>query len=158
MHICGFWSESQIRSMKDKVEKLTETCKCDISYDGYLHGEEYISFLQTCDIGLSTQSPDGAFNATSFPLKILSYMSNGLRVVSIRIPAIENSAVGRYMKFYDIQDPNEIVKTIMSVNLQDRNEMRGVLRDSDSVFRERIQRYFEKLSIKMLICIPRFYA
>ena len=88
-----------------------------MSYDGLLSGEDYIRFIQSCDIGLSTQNPDAAFNATSFPSKILSYMANGLRVVSIRIPAIEQSAVGDMLIYYDKQTPQEIARAIRAVQM-----------------------------------------
>ena len=76
-----------------------------------------ISFLQKCDIGLSLQNPEASFNMTSFPSKILSYLSNGLRVVSIRIPAIEQSSVGDLLYFYDIQTPEAIANRIKSIEM-----------------------------------------
>ena len=50
-----------------------------------------LKFIQKCQIGLCTQNIDAAFNTTSFPSKILSYMSNGLEVVGVNIAAIKNS-------------------------------------------------------------------
>lgn len=117
MHILGFGNEAEKKHMQELIDELAKKCACDISYDGLLSGEEYIRFIQSCDIGLSTQNPDAAFNATSFPSKILSYMANGLRVVSIRIPAIESSAIGEYMYYYDVQEPEEIAKAIMQADM-----------------------------------------
>lgn len=101
IHILGFGKQSEIDYVKRKIEETAKKTDAEISYDGLLSGEEYIRFIQSCDIGLSTQNPDAQFNATSFPSKILSYMSNGLRIVSVRIPAIEKSAVGEYIHYYD---------------------------------------------------------
>ena len=119
IHVLGFGSEEQTKRMQEYIELLAKRCKCGISYDGLLSGEDYIKFLQSCDIGLSTQNPDAAFNATSFPSKILSYMANGLRVVSIRIPAVEGSAVGDYLHYYDEQTPEAIARAIQQVNWKD---------------------------------------
>lgn len=134
MHIIGFGSETQIQNMKDLVEELLGKCVCRITYDGLLSGEAYIRFLQSCDIGLSTQNPDAAFNATSFPSKILSYMANGLRVVSIRIPAIEGSAVGDYLSYYDQQTPETIAQAILQVNMAESYNGRSILQKLDEKF------------------------
>jgi hypothetical protein len=114
-----------------------------VTYDGVLLGEEYTGFLQSCHIGLSTQDPCASFNATSFPSKILSYMSNGLRVVSIRIPAIETSEVGQYMYYYDEQTPEEIAKAIMAVDLKDAYDPRAVLDGMDRRFRDAVRDLLE---------------
>ena len=97
MHILGFGTDADREHLCKEIERVSEKSKCKVTYDGCLAGNEYIRFLQSCDIGLSTQNPSGAFNDTSFPSKILSYMANGLRVVSIRISAIEASGIGGYM-------------------------------------------------------------
>ncbi len=119
VHILGFGSEEEKRNIQNLVNEVQARTKCTVTYDGVKSGEEYIQFLQSCDIGLSTQNPDAAFNETSFPSKILSYMANGLRVVSIRIPAIETSAIGEYMYYYDKQTPEEIAKAIIQINDDD---------------------------------------
>lgn len=127
IHILGFGSDEDVRKMKDLIAEISNRSDAKVTYDGLLSGEDYIRFIQSCDIGLSTQNPDAAFNATSFPSKILSYMANGLRVVSIRIPAIERSAVGRYMYYYDAQTPKEIAKAIMAVDTTDGYDGRKII-------------------------------
>ena len=117
MHIIGFGSEQEISNMKQMISEISQKSDATVTFDGLKSGEEYIQFIQSCEIGLSTQNPDAAFNATSFPSKILSYLSNGLRVVSIRIPAIEQSAVGDMISYYDKQTPEEIAKAILSIDL-----------------------------------------
>ena len=127
VHILGFGTSQDVEDMKNKIAELSKNCECKVTYDGLLSGEDYIRFIQSCDIGLSTQNPDAEFNDTSFPSKILSYMANGLRVVSIRIPAIESSAVGEYVYFYDKQTPEEIAKAIMNVSVRDDFDSRTVI-------------------------------
>jgi len=117
IHILGFGGEKEIQEMKKLVADVQSRSKATVSYDGLLSGEEYIRFIQSCDIGLSTQDPNAAFNETSFPSKVLSYFANGLHVVSIRIPAVEQSAVGDMLTYYDVQSPEEIAKAIMSVDV-----------------------------------------
>lgn len=136
IHILGFGTEAETRNMRELTEALSERCACGISFDGLLSGEDYIRFLQSCDIGLSPQDPDAAFNATSFPSKILSYMANGLQVVSIRIPAIEHSAVGSWLHFYDRQTPEEIAKAITSVDVCGSEDPRKLIAVFHQTFEE----------------------
>ena len=143
IHILGFGSESEKEKMKDTIDAVSKNSKAKITYDGMLTGENYIRFIQSCDIGLSTQNPDAAFNATSFPSKILSYMANGLRVVSIRIPAIEQSAVGDMLYYYDKQTPEEIAKAIMSVNMQDAYNGRKRIQELDKGFQDDLRKILE---------------
>lgn len=134
IHILGFGNKEEVIKMKQHINELSKICNCKISYDGMLDGDDYIQFIQSCDIGLSPQDPNAKFNATSFPSKILSYMSNGLRVVSIRIPAIENSTIGSKMYFYDEQTPNEIANTIMNINFNDGYDAKKLLKELDMKF------------------------
>lgn len=136
IHILGFGSDAEIQNMKDAIADIASRSKAKVSYDGLLSGEEYIRFIQSCDIGLSTQNPDAAFNATSFPSKILSYMANGLRVVSVRIPAIEQSAIGDKLYYYDLQSPEEIAKAILSVNFEDGYDSRRIIQELDDQFQK----------------------
>ena len=134
MHILGFGSDDEIKMMKDKIEEVNAKSEATVTYDGLLSGAEYTKFLQSCDIGLSTQNPDAAFNATSFPSKILSYMANGLRVVTIRIPAISDSGVGSSVYYYDTQTPQNIAEAIKSINLNDDYNGREIIVELDKQF------------------------
>ena len=143
IHILGSGSDADRKNIRDLIANLSNKTKCDISYDGLLAGEKYIRFLQSCDIGLSTQNPNAAFNATSFPSKILSYMANGLRVVSIRIPAIEDSAVGEYMYYYNRQSPEEIAKAIRTVDINNGIDPRTIIAELDADFQTQLRRMLE---------------
>jgi len=143
IHILGGGGKKSIEAMCRLVDEISAKSACDISYDGFLAGEDYIRFLQSCDIGLSTQNPNAAFNATSFPSKILSYMANGLRVVSVRIPAIEGSGIGSYMCYYDRQTPEEIAKAIMTVDVNASEKPREIIVKLDVHFREQMKTLLE---------------
>lgn len=143
IHILGFGNETDTNSIKKLIADVSKKSAATVTYDGLLSGEDYIKFIQSCDIGLSTQNPNASFNNTSFPSKILSYMANGLRVVSIRIPAIEESAVGEDMYFYDEQTPKEIAKAILDVNLGDDYDGRKKIAELDKKFCEDIKLLLE---------------
>ena len=134
IHICGFGNPTQIISIVQNVQKKS---KALITFEGELKGDDYKRFIQKCHIGLSTQNPEATFNATSFPSKILMYLSNGLKVVSIRIPAVELSAVANSLYFYDRQTPQDIAVAITkaSVTKQENNKL---LQSLDMEFEEKL--------------------
>lgn len=136
IYILGFGKKNEIENMKRTIQDINKKSKAKVFYKGLLKGDEYIRFLQGCDIGLSTQNPDAAFNDTSFPSKILSYLTNGLRVVTVRIPAIEKSAIGNLLYFYDTQNPENIAKAILSVDFHKKYDSRAEIKILDCKFRK----------------------
>ena len=138
MHILGFGSDEDIKNIKKVISEIEAGKACKITYEGIYKGQEYLEFLQSCQIGLSTQKPEGIYNMTSFPSKILSYLSNGLHVVSIRIPVVEQSAVANLVTYYEKQTGQEIAKAIMSVPLKDEYDSKKNMRQLDIGFKEKL--------------------
>ena len=134
IHIIGFGSEKDINDIKSLINEVSQKTKCKVTYDGKYSGEDYLRFLQSCQIGLVTQNKDASFNETSFPSKVLSYLSNGLRVVSVRIKAIEVSKVANLMYFYDDDSAKEVANAILSVDFTDGYDSRKTLKLLDSGF------------------------
>lgn len=122
------------------VQKRT---KCILTYDGLKLGEEYIRFLQKCQIGLCTQIPDAKYTETSFPSKILVYLANGLQVLSVRIPAVENSEVGEMLFYYDTQSPREIANAIMKIPVGEIYDSRMLLNQLDKDCEKNIKQLME---------------
>lgn len=116
VHILGFGSKLEIENIKSKIAETSKKTKATITYDGCLSGDEYIRFVQRCHIGLSTQNPDSSFNGTSFPSKVLSYLSNGLRVVSVEIPSLSISKVNDLLYYYEEPTPQSIAQTIRAID------------------------------------------
>ena len=144
LHMLGFGSEKDKKEVKNKKEEIKKKTNARVTFDGLLAGEEYIRFIQKCHIGLSTQNPKGNFNNTSYPSKILSYMANGLRVVSVKIPVVETSAVGNYLYYYENQTPEEIAKAIMSIDLNDSYDGRKIIEKLDEKFKRDIERLIKE--------------
>lgn len=119
LHILGFGTNEEIKSLKELINEIQQKSKAKITYEGLKLGEEYISLLQSCHIGLSTQNPLAKFNDTSFPSKILSYLENGLRVVSIKIPVVETSDIKDYIYYYEEQTPKKIAEAIKAIKLSE---------------------------------------
>ena len=145
VHILGFGTKEETEQMTALIHRISAVTKCTITYDGLLSGDAYLKFLQSCDIGLSTQNPDAGFNGTSFPSKILSYMANGLRVVSIRIPAVAGSAIGDHVYYYDEQLPESIARAILRVEPDAGCGRREIVEKLDLDFTKEIQALWEEI-------------
>lgn len=137
IHILGFGSEKDIADIKNAVNEVNNSYgTTKVIYEGLKLNEEYFKFIQKCQIGLCTQNIDAAFNTTSFPSKILSYMSNGLEVVGVNIAAIKNSKVGQYIQFYNVPDEKEIANAILNINLNNKTNNVDVVKELDKEFKE----------------------
>lgn len=124
IHILGFGKEQEIELIKSLIDEVNALNCASVSYDGCLAGEAFTNFAQKCHIGLSTQNPNDVFNASSFPSKILSYLANGLQVISAKIPAVEHSKVGDIVHYYSQQTPQEISRAIRSVKVESKDKGR----------------------------------
>ncbi len=134
IHILGTGTSDEVTAVKAHLREISEACSCTLTYDGVLRDEAYTDFLHGCHIGLSTQDPTGAFNETSFPSKILSYMACGLRVVSARISVVEQSDVGQYVYYYQEHTPAAIAAAIRSVDFSDGYNGKELLGRLDTNF------------------------
>jgi hypothetical protein len=145
LHICGFGDEQQTQAMKDLIDETARKGQCKISFDGKKTGEEYYRFLQKCHIGLSTQNPDGDYNNTSFPSKILVYLANGLQVVTVRIPVIEKSGVGEYIHYYESSDPQSIANAIQAIDMATSCDSRERMVDMSEKFIKDMKNLLEEI-------------
>lgn len=136
LEVLGGGSEEENQAVKELIQKVSQKTDCKINYAGFKSGKDFNEYIQACHIGLSTQQADARFNGTSFPSKVLMYMSNGLRVVSVRIPAVESSAVGDSITYYDKQDGEEVARAVRSVSLNDTYNSRNRLDKLHRLFTE----------------------
>ncbi|CEN76501.1 Uncharacterised protein [[Clostridium] sordellii] len=143
IHIIGFGTDEQIKNLKDKISQISKKTKCRLTYDGIYSGEEYIKFLQKCDIGLSTQNPDGEYNDTSFPSKVLSYMVNGLRVVSTKIKVLKESKINDLIYYYEGNTPKAIANAIKNIDFYDGYNSIKTIERLNSEFTENMELLLE---------------
>ena len=144
VHICGFGNQKDTEYIKKIITKVSQTSKAIVSFEGLKKGRDYVEFIQQCHIGLSTQNPSAAFNATSFPSKVLVYLSNGLKVVSIDIPAIRKSKIGGTLDYYQKQTPEKIAEAILkaSEKLEDKQQdSQALLTKLDEEFRQDLSHF-----------------
>lgn len=137
IHICGFGTDKDVAEVKSQIIKVQSVSKATITFDGLKKGEEFLRFLQQCHIGLSTQNPEGKFNNTSFPSKILTYMANGLAVVTIRIPVLEKASIANALSFYNVSEANVLADAIRSCNFQ--RSFRDMVDALDNSFKNKLK-------------------
>ncbi len=142
VHIIGFGTEAEKEQIKRLIQETSERSKCTITYDGLKKDEEYIKFIQSCHIGLSTQNPGEIFNNTSFPSKVLSYMVNGLIVVSVDIPVLRVSDVNDFIFYYRENTPETVAETIKQISVADFIDNSGI-KKLDAEFTRRLERMFK---------------
>ena len=116
VHILGRGEPDVVKNLKEEIDNVSRRSKATLIYEGVLFGDDFKAFLQKCHIGLSTQNPEETFNNTSFPSKVLTYLVNGLAVVSAKVAPVVQSPVGEYVQYYEHQNPQEIAETIKSIS------------------------------------------
>lgn len=135
VHICGFGTDDDTTNILNMIKDVNRKEE-KVIYEGRLHGEEFIRLLQKCDIGLFTPIADAKFNESDFPSKIFSYLTNGLRVVSARVVPVEKSMIGRYMVYYDGNNPKDIAGAIQSIDFSKDYDSRTIVTDVEERFRK----------------------
>lgn len=131
LHILGNGLPDELEDLKLRIEQSNAINAAKIIYEGVYKGRLFFEFLQKCDIGLSTQNPNGEYNNTSFPSKILTYLSNDLEVLSIRIPAVESSPVGQAIHYYNCNSGRDIASAIKGIDLSRKNNNKALLEQLD---------------------------
>ena len=116
LHITGFGDSTIVCS---EINRLKSKGYSNITFHGYLPNDEFVKLMQSCHIGLCTQNPVSKLNLSSFPSKILNYISNGLMVLSGHNEAIDSSSVSDIIYYYAYQTPEAIAKAISEINVLD---------------------------------------
>lgn len=117
LHILGFGKEEDIQKLKEEIIAFNKNNSIKALYEGNLSEKECNTFLQKCDIGLSSQTLEGTYSDTSFPSKIINYLTNGLEVLTVRIPVVEDSEIRDLVYFYDESSYDQARKIINEIKV-----------------------------------------
>lgn len=139
LNILGTDTPARIRELEEYIARHSGKDSCEIRYDGVKKGREYTDYLWGCDIGLSTQNPDASFNDTSFPSKVISYLSCNLRVVAYPIRVLTDSELNDSLYYYGENTPQAIADAIKSVDLNSPYNGAALVDSLDRSFREQLQ-------------------
>lgn len=140
LHVLGFGTEFEIDKTVEAIECANKQNAALIEYDGCLYGDEYDELLSKCSVGLSTQKLNGSFNNTSFPSKILVYLSHGLKVVAPKIDVLVESKLNNILFLYDEEKPESIAKTIIAADESNSTDGKHIIVDLDNDFLKDIGR------------------
>ena len=127
LKVIGFGSEEDIKLLNETIDEFNKSSRCQIVYDGVKSGKEYINYITDCEIGLSKQRNEGEYLLYTFPSKILSYMSMGLRVVSPEIECVIKSRIGDLLYYYKEETPEKIAEAIMKIEIAEEYDSRSRL-------------------------------
>ena len=114
--ILGYGSNEAITQMLDYIQKKGLSDK--VKYLGFLKGEELSMCLQDCDIALNPRVLKDSLSDYTFPSKVLTYLSNGLSVVSTPIKCIQRSKIKNIVKFSNSNKPNDLAMAIEEVSFE----------------------------------------
>ena len=145
IHILGFGNKSDTNTVINRIQDLNKTYGANAVFEGLKTGDEFLSFIQKCQIGLSTQNPCGEYNDTSFPSKVLSYMANGLIVVSVRIPVVETSDVSKCVVFAKSNSGKDIADAIMRVDLSGNPDCQRLIADLNDLFIKKMRIFLDEV-------------
>lgn len=145
VHIIGYGDSNSIESLRRKIDHVKKSTKCEITFDGLYTGIDYVKYIQKCDIGLCPQIDDSKYNSSSFPSKISSYLSNGLRVVSIDTEVIRKSPFGNVLFLYEKQHAQDIANLIKAIDLKESYNCVELMEDLSVNFKKCLNDVLNKL-------------
>lgn len=93
----------------------------NISLNHAIGEKQLLNVLTNYDIGLAVQDSKEAFNNTSFPSKVLTYLKTGLAVVSTNSKSIIESSIKGLVIFTKSDDAKDIADAILSVKNSNSN-------------------------------------
>lgn len=150
LHIAGFGLKSDIEYIKTLIETENKESKCEIRYEGYLEGLSYDNLISNCTIGLSTQvSGEYNFSETSFPSKIINYLSYGLTVVSTKIKVLESCELSNLLSFYSSDNPQLIAEAIINCPIVEKSTAQEKIKTLDKNFESNLK--------NIIVCLNHSY-
>jgi glycosyltransferase involved in cell wall biosynthesis len=144
--ICGFGNKEQCDMVLNLIREMNRDLKRDsIIYKGFVPGDsdEYTAILNSTDIGLALQSPEGAYNQSSFPSKIVEYLRYGICVVSSDIAVVRQSELGGLINYVEEYSAENIARTIMRCEL-DFNANEKDLIAIENIFLSKLNKLFNE--------------
>lgn len=117
VHILGYGTDVNIEDLKRNIEKVNSKHQdVVVSYDGCLSGDDYIEFLQGCQLGLCTRTLEDEYSDYTFPSKVLVYLGNNVLPVCTPIRCIQRSQISRSVVFSNDTSVDSIVNSILSIS------------------------------------------
>ena len=84
------------------------------------------------------------YNDSSFPSKILTYLANGLRVISVDLKAIRTSQVGKLLYYSKSDSPKDLADAVMGIDYSQQYDSRSFLAGLHKKFSEEFEQLIRK--------------
>ena len=132
VHIIGYGDQYDIDELNKEIDVIRQNTECVISYDGLKRGEEYLSFLQSCHIGICPLTNDNTFQLACFPSKITSYLTNGLGVITTENAVLRNSQYNDFLYFVKDDSPESFAEVISGISFDTKKDPREHIKKMDA--------------------------
>ena len=136
--IFGFGRTNDINDLQKAIELNNLKSRTKVRYRGNLPPLKLFESMNNYHIGLATQYIGTSFSESSFPSKILMYLSAGLNVVSATSSAVASWAERDLIFIYKDKDLNDLVSYLQSNRLKNK-----------SVILRRVQKIRNKISYNL---------
>ena len=148
LHVAGFGNDVDVAYLKSLIEEVNKEGSCEILYEGCLIGSDYNNLMNKCSIGLSTQvSGEFKYAETSFPSKVISYLSYGLSVVTTKIKVLELCEISDLLSFYNSDDPEVIADAIRECPIIEKKTAQERILKLDKEFEQNLRNIVQDLSV-----------
>jgi hypothetical protein len=103
----------ECENFKTIFQNIQQQSKCELSLSTTpLLGNQFIDFLKQFQVGLAVQKDNNLVNSSSFPSKILAYLSCNLHVVTSPIPSVLASPIASELFVCSDEKPETIALKI----------------------------------------------
>lgn len=119
--------------------------KTNVVYEGYINESSLNEKLSEYDIGLASQDPYGTYNNSSFPSKIIKYLSCGLSVISSASISVLESPFADYVNVFDPYDSKVLSNLIVKISKNlDSQKNSDVIKKMDRQFKSMVKELIEE--------------
>ena len=122
--------------------------RTNVVYEGYIDESALNEILPKYDIGLASQDPSGDFNESSFPSKIIKYLSCGLSVVSSASVSVLDSPFIDVISIFKPYEPETLAKSIVKASkANDFSNNTRIIKQMDLDFRTDVVKLIEMVDL-----------
>jgi hypothetical protein len=119
----GYADKKTLEEFLVELNNINFSSLTKVNYMGLLNQNDLIVKLSEYDIGIASQYIGTKFSLSSFPSKILTYLSAGLLTISATSPAVESWEFSKYIFIY--RDPNLVDLIEFLNNIKDINNYKN---------------------------------
>jgi hypothetical protein len=121
LDIYGYGVKQDIQELGLQIKSCNLESRTKVRYLGGFAHADLMNKLTSYDVGLATQYIGTSFSASSFPSKILTYLSAGLHTISATSPPVEEWSFRNVIFIYSDSNLADLVSHIKSLRVLDKS-------------------------------------